>query len=1312
MATITGGALADNLDGTGDPDKLSGLGGDDTLRGFGGDDYLDGGAGKDRMEGGANNDIYIVDNSGDTVIENPGEGVDEIRSSVALAAAVANVENYKFTTPSALNFIGNGLANSITAGSGNDTIDGAAGSDQIFGGAGNDSLRGGADISADTLDGGTGADTMNGGDGNDVYWVDNAGDVAAESFADATGGTKDSVNSSVNHALGFGIEALELLGSANINGAGNGLDNSLLGNIGANKLEGGAGADTLVGGKGNDTLDGGAGVDSMAGGAGNDVYHVDDGGDIVFEEVAGAAGGIDAIQASVSINLFADGNESIENVTLKAGAGDLEIEGNGLKNLLTGNEGSNGLGGGQGADTLIGGDGNDTLAADLDGVTDSLVGGAGNDRYFIMVGDVVVESLAGTAGGKDTVAVYAATAGASYTLGANVENLELLSNVKFGTGNSLNNDIISNDPTSVVLGGLAGDDTLTGSDGNDTLNGGAGADSMTGGKGNDVYVVDSFADKVTENPGEGRDRIETALKLTDATAYANVEDFKFTGAAAVAFDANALDNEITGTAGNDTLNGLGGKDTLNGGAGADSMSGGSDDDLYIVDNAKDAVSEQFGSGIDEVRSAISFSLAASATVLGQIENLQLTGVAAINGTGNDLDNVITGNGGANKLDGGIGIDTLQGGKGNDTLLGGDGGDNLTGGDGNDTLDGGKGAEFMLGQLGNDTYIVDDLGDFVSEIGGDGIDTVISSVDFDLSMAGPVENLTLQGAAINGRGNAENNLITGNGLGNVLTGGSGGTDTLIGGGGDDEYQIETGDIVTETIAGLAGGVDNVAYSGTGTYVLTANVENLYLIFAPGDVNGTGNTLDNIIEGNGFANILDGKAGKDALAGGKGDDIYVVDNAGDVVTENALEGKDEIRSSVALSSAVANVENYTFLTATAITFAGGLANNKITSGGGADFLNGEAGNDTLDGGGGNDTLVGDTETDKLLGGAGSDKLNGGAGLDYLDGGTGADTMDGGDGDDYYYVDSIGDKAAEAFADVTGGDDRVISTANHALGFGIEQLELQGTANLTGTGNDLANTLTGNYGANKLLGLAGNDQLSGDDGNDTLDGGTGDDTLYGDDGNDTYYVDSSADFADESLTTGIDTVFSSASFFDLSTNGAKIENLTILAGTAGGGGGNDLANTLTGNELANLLSGKEGNDTINGGGGNDTLFGNDDNDKLDGGIGNDSVTGGAGDDTITVISGNDTVFYTDVVDGKDVINGFDGNATGGQDALNLDALFEILGVVDGGRAARVDLTDKGASVEVRVDTDGDSTFDLFVATINTADAVTIGEDVIVSS
>ena len=221
---------------------------------------------------------------------------------------------------------------------------------------------------------------------------------------------------------------------------------------------------------------------------------------------------------------------------------------------------------------------------------------------------------------------------------------------------------------------------------------------------------------------------------------------------------------LTGTSGNDTLTGGAGNDILDGKAGIDTMIGGTGNDTYYVDNTKDVVTELASQGIDTVISSVTY------TLTDYVENLTLTGKSNINGTGNDLDNIIIGNSGANTL---------------------------TGNAGNDTLDGKAGADRLIGGTGDDIYYVDNVKDVVIEEENEGIDTVYSSVTYTLT--DHVENLILSGTkAINGTGNALDNLIIGNTGNNILKGGEGndtlygglGNDTLYGGAGSDKFVFNT------------------------------------------------------------------------------------------------------------------------------------------------------------------------------------------------------------------------------------------------------------------------------------------------------------------------------------------------------------------------------------------------------------------------------------------------------------------------------------------------------------------------------------------
>lgn len=231
-------------------------------------------------------------------------------------------------------------------------------------------------------------------------------------------------------------------------------------------------------------------------------------------------------------------------------------------------------------------------------------------------------------------------------------------------------------------------------------------------------------------------------------------------------------------------------------------------------------------------------------------------------TGYTTDDAMTGGAGNDTLDGIAGTDTLDGGEGNDRLYGGAGNDTLIGGLGSDVLDGGAGEDSLAGGMGDDTYVVDGIGDVVIEASGEGVDTVISSINFTLGDTS--ENLILSGSStIDGTGNSGANLLMGNVGSNILSGGLGndeldggaGEDTLLGGAGDDLYHVDdSNDVVVEN---PGDGVDTVRASAS--FALSANIEDLTLEASGGSINGTGNAVSNYLAGNNYDNRLDGGAG---------------------------------------------------------------------------------------------------------------------------------------------------------------------------------------------------------------------------------------------------------------------------------------------------------------------------------------------------------------------------------------------------------------------------------------------------------------------
>jgi Ca2+-binding RTX toxin-like protein len=1127
------------------------------------------------------------------------------------------------------------MGNLVLGTSANNTLSGTVYQDVIYGGAGNDSLSG-LD-GDDELNGGTGNDTLNGGAGIDSL-IGGAGDdiyivdSTTDVITEAAASGTDTVSSSVTYSIAAlaNLENITLTGAA-IDATGNASNNVLTGNSGNNSLNAG---------DGNDTLNGAAGIDTLIGGAGNDTYIVDSTTDVITEA---AAEGTDTVNSSVTYTIATRAN--LEDITL-TGTGAINATGNAADNVLTGNSGNNNLDGGAGIDTLV--------------------GGAGNDTYIVdSTTDVITEAANA---GTDTVSTSV-----TYTIAAlaNLENITLTGTAAINaTGNAAAN----------VLTGNSGNNTLDAGAGNDTLDGGAGIDTLVGGAGNDTYIVDSTTDVITEAAAEGTDTVSSSVTYTIAT-LANLENITLTGTGATNATGNASNNVLTGNSGNNTLDG---------GAGIDNLVGGAGNDTYIVDSTTDVITEAANAGTDTVSSSVTYTIAA----LANLENITLTGTAAINATGNNANNVLTGNSGNNTLDGGAGTDTLVGGLGDDTYivdsttdviteaaaagtdtvnssvtytiaalanlenitLTGTGATNatgnaannvLTGNSGNNTLDGGAGIDNLVGGLGNDTYIVDSTTDVITEAAASGTDTVNSSVTYTIAALANLENITLTGtAAINATGNTGNNVLTGNSGNNTLDGGDG-IDTLIGGAGNDTYIVDsTTDVITEA---AAAGTDTVSSSVTYTIAALANLENITLT-GNADIDATGNAANNVLTGNAGNNSLDAGAGNDTLdggdgidtlIGGAGNDTYIVDSATDVITEAAAEGTDTVSASVTYTIAsLDNLENITLTGTGAIDATGNTANNVLT---------GNSGNNTLDAGAGNDTL---------------------------DGGAGIDTLVGGLGDDTYIVDSATDVITEAAAE---GTDTVSSSVTYTIATlaNLENITLTGTGATNATGNASNNVLTGNSG------------------NNTLDGGAGIDNLVGGAGNDTYIVDSTTDVITEAANAGTDTVSSSVTYTIAAL--ANLENITLTGTAAINATGNNANNVLTGNSGNNTLDGGAGTDTLVGGLGDDTyivdsttdviteaaaagtdtvsssvtytiatsanlenitltgtaainatgntgnnvLTGNSGNNTLDGGAGMDTITGGAGTDTFRLTALNNSLLsamdnVTDFVIGTDIFDG----------------------------------------------------------------------------
>ena len=610
----------------------------------------------------------------------------------------------------------------------------------------------------------------------------------------------------------------------------------LNGGAGDDYLSGGNGNDLLIGGDGNDTMDGGSGDDTMQGGYGDDVYIYDGqgkddvvderwvkiarqqwyqsgwwifktwkykwvyqdqlvdagndtiifGDDVEEKDVTISKNGNDLIfelkgtdnkltiknwyastEQRVENFVFADGfiinSEQIINIiTDTANADNLKGSSNG--NYIISTADNDSITGGKGDDAIINYAGNTTYYYNLGDGNDIIMDYNGNDK--IVLGADIKEADVSYYKNNTDLVISIKNMTESITIlnwfsndNNKIESIEYLSSGKILTPDAINNsisttiatgydDVIIGNSSDNLIDGLAGNDYIEGLEGNDTIIGGLGKDIMKGGLGNDTYYVDNLGDSVIEKENEGTDTINTAIsyELPD-----NVENLILVGSGNINGKGNNLNNTITGNDGDNIIDGLSGINTLQGGKG---------DDTYIINstNANDVIIENADEGDDTVQSSITYTLN-----MNNVENLVLTGDSSINGTGNDLDNYIVGNEQDNILSGNAGNDILYGGGGKDTLKGG---------------------------IGDDTYIIDSAETSIIENSNEGIDTIISNINYTLGAN--IENLVLAGSEnLTGTGNSSNNTITGNDYNNTFIGGSG-NDTLQGGTGADTYIFNRGD----------------------------------------------------------------------------------------------------------------------------------------------------------------------------------------------------------------------------------------------------------------------------------------------------------------------------------------------------------------------------------------------------------------------------------------------------------------------------------------------------------------------------------------
>jgi len=1065
-----------NLDAVSD-DRFTDV---DTLRGGAGDDYLFAGYG-DNVDGGEQGDfgnrLYINFSGATSGVVADFSRLQTETSITIGGGVITNIQNVSYILGSAFDDYLVGLDTFYPSG------------DAIFGGDGNDTIVG-------TYYSGWADGSLHGGNGDDLIDA-TASQYGGNAYGDAG---NDVIRMNLD-GTAYGGDGDDQIYSASVayGDAGNDLIVMNPYTWGGGFADGGAGNDDLRVASGGGILIGGDGADRLTGGAGSDSLYsaslnVDGPSHDMGREVDNLSGGDDTDTIWAGYGDSADGGEGEDYLAYSFGGAQEAI------NISTSifQTSSIVIGGGtiqnfEGLIRLRGSEFGDTInaAAQIGQLT--IDAGAGNDvvttngNVFMVMGgsgnDMLISSTSPDmfdgGEGVDTVSYVQATSGIVISLGyfgGGGSGVDWLKDVENLNGSRFNDEMTGNEVDNQINGG-SGDDEIYGREGNDTLIGAEGADYLDGGDGNDV---------------------------------------------------------------------------LDGGDGLDTLIGGRGDDLYLDRDGTDVIVEAAAEGIDTLS-----TYASTYTLGANLDKLYFIGTGNFRGVGNDLDNDVSS----------ISSD------GDDWLSGLGGDDNLFAGAGNDLLDGGVGADRMFGGLGNDTFVVDAIGDQAIEFAAEGFDTVNASISYTLSAN--VESLRFIRAkgAVDGHGNAGNNWLN------------------------------------------AAWVD----------VAPAASTQIRLYGEGGD--------DNLL-GSRYGDLLDGGTGIDLMTGGYGNDRYVVDNAGDVVIEQAGQGFDTVDASVSYTLG-ANVEALRLMGVT-----------------GAVDAHGNAGNNWLNAVWVDVAPAAGTQI-RLYGEGGNDDLQGSRYGDLLDGGTGADRMTGGLGNDSYVVDNAGDIVVEQAG---AGYDVVTSSIGYALGDNVEALRLVSVAagaSVVAQGNDLNNELNAVWVDQQakisLLGEGGNDRLLGSRYDDLLDGGTGADTMRGGRGNDSYVVDRVGDLVYEQAGEGYDVITSSVGY----KLGANVEGLRLVGVAAGAtvvAQGNDLNNSLNA-----VWVDKSASISLLGHGGDDTLLGSRFGDLLDGGAGSDTLTGGGGadrfhfGDVLDAATNVDTIL--DFQAGSDVIE-LDDAVFAGLDLGALDA------------------------------------------------------------
>ena len=866
-----------DLKGTGNAlnNDLFGFAGSQSLLGLAGDDRIDGGAGADSMSGGLGSDSYVVDHTGDQVIEGNSDplvgGVDVVRALIDYTLT-ANVENL-FVDGDGLTGTGNRLNNFIRGGDGAQTLLGLGGDDRFAGGAGSDHFDGGAGFDIVDYSGQPPAGSQ-GIFVNLLLGKVREFDGAFDSIASVEG----AVGTKGDDRFLFKARSLEdpkdpLRPYKLFGGAGEDLFEAYLLNAPAVGDKGLAAE--ASGGSGNDTFKAGTAAYTFDGGSGIDVL------DLSRLEKTGRYG-----QGWV-VNLvegFASTNDRFE------------VPGNN-KNFEAGLEQTNKVSsvetiiGSRGYDAILGTDENETI--DGNGGGDRIDAGGGDDTVM----NVGFLGVAIDSAGNDTYIDVTAISFANNRAGIAID---LGTGRVSGWGDDV--DLIRPHDGRMSLGATEyGDSIDTGAYVEYGLSGHNGDDAFTlrklglrestvhGGDGIDtIDLRPSAVSLQTALSADGQSLLlaEAGTYFFDALQIWEVERFYLGGG-----DDSFFVSDASLGPGNGPFISF-----LNGGLGNDRLGGGTNG--AVIDGDEGVDSYRLGNGFTRV------DLQAG-TATGEGRTLTLRRIEKV--YGDDVNDTLLGARRADFLAGGKGIDTIDGREGNDTLHGGEGDDTLSGGLGDDTINGDAidDADAPMKAAGTDTVTYAAAAAAVTvnlttgKATGEGADTLIN-----------IENVIGTRFADAITGNAGRNVLNGGNGNDVLAGGAG-NDSLIGGQGSDtvEFSKAKAAVTVDLAAGRASGEGADSLSG---------IENVRGS-AFGDVI-SGSSSRNTLNGGDGRDTLNGGTGADTLTGGKGRDTFVHDrrDAMDTITDFSP-GQDRLE-----------IDNAIFANLTSLLLEGSLRAAQFLSG----------------------------------------------------------------------------------------------------------------------------------------------------------------------------------------------------------------------------------------------------------------------------------------------------------------------------------------------------------------------------------------------